>query len=604
MKNENYNNAILRRIEKSFDRIMPISALISFLSAVIIFFSNIPVIFVYVDMVIALIFVLLTILKEKLKVETKIMITVLVPAILGVASFLHGGFSSSGIQLLLICNVFPVLYLSKSTSIKISTLSMFVLIVLWLCTVKFDFPIDSTITTSKWLIQLLTLSLFLTIFHISVFSIKKHLLENIEELEKTVEQTYELAYYDRLTGLANYLTFKDYIRKRLRDGVNEGHIVYYKLKDLNLINSLHNSDFADKVLLAISKTFKDILKTDEYIGKKQGSEFILWFEIDKDPSLIHRLEALEKDFSNNFEMSGLRKKVEFYIGYAKISKGEMTVKECYEKATTAVTYAKINNLSERVTYDKTLDETIKENEILKNSISLAIKNKEFTLVYQEKINAVTNKVVGVEALSRWVSNELGFVSPGRFVPIIEKMNMSRNFGELVIENSFCDYKCLVDRYGEDIKLSINISPSHLCSDGFMDYVKMQIEENNITEKNIIFEVTEEVLIEGLEKVRPVISELKKLGLKVSLDDFGTGYSSLNYLIQLDIDELKIDRSLIMQIKENDKAKILLELLINLARKLKLDLVAEGVEDKEQVDILVDLGCYIIQGYFYSKPKAL
>ena len=300
----------------------------------------------------------------------------------------------------------------------------------------------------------------------------------------------------------------------------------------------------------------------------------------------------------------IKKKLEFYISYADFIYGIDNYDTCLQKATLTLAYSKDHNILEPSSYKDALDVELRRKELLKDLVGDALNNDEFKLYYQAKYDSRTQKVIGVEALARWLHKDLGFISPTEFIPIIESLNMSKEFGEFIIKKACLEYKQLKEKYNESLSLSVNISPSHIVEDSIIKTILDSLKEYHIPTRKFIVEITEEIMIEGIDKVLPIVDILRSKNVKISLDDFGTGYSSLNYLTQLSLDELKIDKTFVDQIGKKEGIKYLLENIIRLSDQFKLDIIAEGVETIEQLDVLNELGCYHIQGYYYAKPEPL
>lgn len=210
----------------------------------------------------------------------------------------------------------------------------------------------------------------------------------------------------------------------------------------------------------------------------------------------------------------------------------------------------------------------------------------------------------MEALSRWTDELIGTVSPSKFIPVLEEMGKSVEFGELLISKVFTDYAKLCEKYNDSISVAINISPNHLIDINFLDYIRHEIIQFDMLPRRVTLEITEGIMIEDFSDVSRIIDRIKKLGFKISLDDFGSGYSSLSYLVKLNIDELKIDQSFVEQINTNDKIDKMIEMIVSLSEHYRLNIVAEGVETKEQYEKLLEFGCHEIQGFYFSKPEAI
>jgi len=257
-----------------------------------------------------------------------------------------------------------------------------------------------------------------------------------------------------------------------------------------------------------------------------------------------------------------------------------------------------------ISYNDILENTIVKSERLNDLIHHALKRNEIKLYYQGKYDSRSNKIIGYEGLARWESEELGLIMPNEFIPVIESLNMAVKFGEYVIDLGCQEYSKLQNKSHEEISLSINVSPNHIVDESIVAFVKNTLEKYNIPSHCLILEITENVIVEGFERVKPIIKALNELNVKISLDDFGAGYSSLNYLARLELDEIKIDKSLIDQLLIEKNSHHILELIVYLANQLKLEIIAEGVEEIKQLEILSQMKCYRIQGYYYAKPMPL
>lgn len=603
MIRKNYNEMILRRVEMSFDKLMPICAIVAWVSSVAIYFSTIPTRFAAIDGLSGVNFMLLSIFRRRVRVEFKVLFTIINPVVIGILSFMDGGFSSAGITLIMIGNVIAVLFLSRKKSILVSLLSIMIFVFLWYWSSRVDHSGAFDEKTAIWVIQFVTFVLYLVIIHTIVYSIRKYLIENIEDLDVSIEQIYDLAYFDQLTGLPNQHRFKDVLAKKMRKKDYTGYLVFMSVMNLDIINSLFGEKMGDEVLMEIARIFNELKLESELIGRISGNEFALWFEEADDSHFNKRLNSLLERFHNQYSVPNMTKKIDFNIGYAQYISGG-SFEDCYQKTSLALTFAKAHKDLKRIAYDHTLDIMIRYDETMKELLEEAIENDAFQLFYQAKVNTFTNQVVGVEALARWNPEVLGSVTPKKFIPIIEKMNISIEFGELIVDKALKDYDILCHKYGENLKLSINISPMHFVSAGFDSYIKSRLEKYQIEPDKVILEITEEVMIVDIESVSSVIYRLQEIGVKISLDDFGSGYSSLNYLSLFDIDELKIDKSFVDQIFHNEKIEIMLKTIIELGKEYNLNIVAEGVETKQQYLKLLILGCNEIQGYYFSKPEPL
>jgi EAL domain-containing protein (putative c-di-GMP-specific phosphodiesterase class I) len=236
-----------------------------------------------------------------------------------------------------------------------------------------------------------------------------------------------------------------------------------------------------------------------------------------------------------------------------------------------------------------------------NKLRSALEQDEFILYYQAQYDLKKKRFTGAEALIRWQDREMGLVSPVTFIPIAEETGVIVPIGEWVLRTA-CSLNKKLNQLGlEDLSISINISPRMFGEPGFTGSVVNILKESGLDPRYLMLEITEGLLMSNLVDAARTIKEMKSAGVRFSVDDFGTGYSSLAYLKNLSINELKIDRSFIKDLTKNTDDKLIIKAIISLAHSLSLEVIAEGVETREQLDFLVEHHCDKIQGYYYSKP---
>ncbi len=241
--------------------------------------------------------------------------------------------------------------------------------------------------------------------------------------------------------------------------------------------------------------------------------------------------------------------------------------------------------------------------MLDSELRKAIDEREFELYFQPKIEMDNEQIQGLEALVRWNSESLGFVSPAEFIPYAEETGLIIPLSEIIIEKA-CEAVIKLQQFGLKIPIAINISSIHFKQSNFLESVQVILERYNTPANNFEIEVTERTVMNSATETVSKLVRLKQLGFKISIDDFGTGYSSLSYLVRFPLDCLKIDRSFIQHISSLDEKQAVVDAIIQMSHRLKMKVVAEGVEQAQQVDILRKMNCDIIQGYYYSKPLPL
>ncbi|WP_051637140.1 putative bifunctional diguanylate cyclase/phosphodiesterase [Lachnospira multipara] len=241
----------------------------------------------------------------------------------------------------------------------------------------------------------------------------------------------------------------------------------------------------------------------------------------------------------------------------------------------------------------------KHEEYIKEAVETS--KDEFVLFYQPIVSTVTKECVGSEALIRWDSKSLGFMYPSDFIPMAEYLGLITTIGEFVIENACLQCKEWNDNGHPDFHVSVNLSAIQLMQFDLVEDIKEIIDRTKVNPKNIVVEVTESFAINDINRVITILNNLRKLGIKVALDDFGTGYSSLNYIKRLPLDIIKIDKTFIDDLIEDEYAKAFIKLIVDLSKTIGTQIVAEGVEREEQYALLKEFGVDYIQGYLFGKP---
>jgi EAL domain-containing protein (putative c-di-GMP-specific phosphodiesterase class I)/GGDEF domain-containing protein len=602
-KEKVYISMIQENLQSGLNWLILISAFVLFIAAFTILYSPIPDFYFLLDIILGILMLIISIFRNQIPIETQISAAVLVPIIIGISSFLDGGFNSSGITLILISNVMAIMLFSRRTSIKITFLSIFIFILLWIISSTFLLDKFSYIRTAEWIVQFIVFLLFLTVYQLMVSRVRNFLITNIIQVEESNEKIYHLAYYDSVTNLPNLYSLKDQLSLRDTQNNFDGFFLIYFIKNSDVINSIYGVEEGNQLLIELGNVFSNQITSNDILIKSGEKEFGFLLEKKSKNELSDWINTTNKSI-NDFYSHSTHIKPEFIISYFECNSYNQTVNDYYEKAKIALTYAKTNSISGIISYNSLLEKKLCEEENLRKLLLNSIENKDFSIYYQPKVDVITGEVTGVEALSRWHAESLGYISPEKFIPLIEKINKSIEFGQFVINQVFSDYEMICKKYNNLISIAINISPSHLLSEGFVEFLSEKINEYKISAEKLVIEITEEVMIQDESHTNEIIKTIHAFGIRISLDDFGSGYSSFNYLMILDINELKIDKSFIHNMFNNKKTIVLLKSIIKIAQEYNLILIAEGVETKKQQDYLLELGCHIMQGYYFSKPEPL
>ena len=255
-------------------------------------------------------------------------------------------------------------------------------------------------------------------------------------------------------------------------------------------------------------------------------------------------------------------------------------------------------------FNEAINKQVQRDFLVEAELRMAIAENELSVFYQPQICVETGVLKGVEALARWSNKKLGSVPPDEFIKLAEEIGIISDIGNFVISTALRDIQAFNGNNAHELQLSINISPKQLMAPNFTDNTLKIIKETAFNPAFVMLEITENVLISDLNKVTPLLNQLRGYGFKLSLDDFGTGYSSLSYLGNLPINEIKVDRSFIEKLLVNKQSESLVKTIIAIGQFYDLAIVAEGVETKEQYERLALYNCDLIQGYYFDRPLEL
>lgn len=435
-----------------------------------------------------------------------------------------------------------------------------------------------------------------------------NMIESIEKAQSDLiskdDQLLQYAYYDSLSGLPNAYFFKITVSSKLLQHKSKRALLLIDIKDFNIINSIYGSEYGDQIIKYIGNTMRSTSEQELILARVGGNEFAIWMDNLSSQSIEISIYAYIESLKLTLRQNNFMNHLDFYMGLVVVDQDETDYDEVHKKASIALQYSKSKGHIHINQYNDNMHKLLeRESQIIELS-ELAIRERNFNVNYQFKVNALTNEIIGVESLARWNTEELGNISPSEFIPLLYKANLMSKFSKLIIETSFQDFEKLKMKYNNEITLSINIPPSVLYESEFIDYLSESIVKYQINPQKIILEITEDVFIGDFDLIKIQIGLIKKIGVKISLDDFGTGYSSLNYLTKVKFDEIKVDKTFVDHILSDQTSEALFKSIVKIANALECNVIAEGVENMEQVQKALECGCYLIQGYVYSKPSAI
>jgi len=425
------------------------------------------------------------------------------------------------------------------------------------------------------------------------------------ELLKTNKKQWELAFFDNLTSLANRRLLEDRMEKLIsrciRDHEKFG-VLFLDLDGFKNINDSLGHMVGDKFLQEIAKKINNELRESDTLARLGGDEFVIIAENLKDNSELSKVAF--KTLSTVREpviINGIEIFSSVSIGMVVYPDDASTVQDLIMKADLAMYRAKDLGKNNYCFYSNELQEDADKNFVIISDLNKALQKKEIEIYYQPQIDITTNKVVGIEALSRWKHHKLSYIEPEKFINIAESLGLINELDTFVLQTACNDYKSWEEALGYHLKLSLNISVSEIYNHNFIDEIIKQIELFKITNFNIELELTESVLVKDIEKVQDILHKINRHSIRLAIDDFGTGYSTFKYLSIFPISTIKIDKSFINNFLHKEQSLFIIKAILNLSELLNIDVIAEGVETKEQLDKLKELGCKYCQGYYFSKP---
>jgi diguanylate cyclase (GGDEF)-like protein/PAS domain S-box-containing protein len=428
---------------------------------------------------------------------------------------------------------------------------------------------------------------------------------DISERKESEQQIRALAYYDALTGLPNRRLFQDRLGLALPQMIRHEQKLAVMFIDLDLfkrINDTLGHDVGDEVLCEMADRLKECVRESDTVSRMGGDEFtIIQPDIKDAANAVQLATRIIASLRQPFTTGGRELMVTSSVGIALFPNDGETADDLTKNADTAMYRAKDLGRNNYQLYTDAMNAESVERLTMESHLRQAIERDEFALNYQVKVDLVSNRTTGVEALLRWHNHELGPVTPDRFIPIAEANGMILPIGEWVLTKACRQARVWVEQGLDDITMAVNVSSRQLHQNQLDDVVLNILEETGLAAERLEIELTESMLMEHIEEVGPKLRRLRDLGVRIGIDDFGTGYSSLAYLKRLPIDSLKIDISFIRDIPNDADDAEIVAAIIAMAHRLDLQVVAEGVENEEQVRFLRTLGCDQIQGYLVGRP---
>ncbi len=429
-------------------------------------------------------------------------------------------------------------------------------------------------------------------------------MRDISERKDAEKAIYQLAFHDSLTKLPNRRSFINQLRNEIigrNSSTSRLSVLFLDLDNFKQINDQWGHDAGDMVLKETAKRIRSVIRPTDIAARFGGDEFVVMLkDVQDEKDVITIVEGLLHQLQQTIRNSNQEYSISSSIGVAHYPAHGESAEELIKNADTALYYVKKRSKNGFMIFNQQMEYQSLERRILESALRQAIKEQQFYLEYQPKMNMVTNELIGMEALVRWEHPDLGIIPPAKFIPLAEETGLIVPLGEWILKESCIQAYAWQDRNHSPLLLSVNISVRQLEDPNFVSKVISILHETGLDPSRLELEITETVLV-NVNRMASILKEIQLLGIRISVDDFGTGYSSLSYIKDLPIDTLKIDQSFVKDIHTNKESKEIAKAIINLANSIGLNVIAEGVELKEHVEELCEDGTILGQGYYFSRP---
>jgi diguanylate cyclase (GGDEF)-like protein len=408
------------------------------------------------------------------------------------------------------------------------------------------------------------------------------------------ERMYSLAYEDQLLGVANRNRFLELVQERI-DQFGTGVVAVIDLDDFAGDNAMFGHEFGDALLKTFVQRLSETFGPEVGLARLSSDTFAL---VGSDERITPRM--LAQCSSSIMQVLNQVATVSATAGLVRIEDGSEHSAELLKQAYVALKIAKTQHRGDSMYYSEAMGTDATERSTLLRRLREAFEAHRLFVVYQPQVLLTDSSTIGAEALLRWRTEDGKFVPPDQFIPVAEQSGLMISIGEFVLRTACHQLRVLNDLGYPNFRMSVNVSQVQFRDPAFVRTVKRALADVGISPRNLELEITESMAAEELDFVLRVLNELKTLGVTIAIDDFGTGYSSLSILGQLQLDRLKIDKSFVSELSESAGVA---KSIIDIARSLKLDLIAEGVETEQQASDLLSMGCTEAQGYLFSRPLA-
>lgn len=408
---------------------------------------------------------------------------------------------------------------------------------------------------------------------------------------------------DKMTGLCNrdgFMRSGDAMLERAKQSGDAGlALIVFDVEQLGKINTLFGTDTGDSVVKSFAEALEATASDGDIVSRVNTDDFALLTHCRTEDEAEAIAERFGENLKAKISSKALREQVNFCAGVCFFDFHD-DIHTMFNKANLCLITRKDGA---RITiFSRDMENRMVENEMLRTEMQTALDEGQFELYYQPKISFKTGEMRGVEALIRWHHPTMGFVAPDKFIPLAEKTGIITKIDEWGLFTACRQCRQWQEEGLKPLKMSVNMSQAQFYRTDVYSTIKSALRETGLDPKYLEIEVTETMAMQDIDRTIGVLGRIRKLGVSISMDDFGSGYSSLSSLKMIPLDILKIDRSLVCDIDENDVSKQITGAIVDLGKAMQLVVLAEGVETQGQCEILTDIGCDLAQGYYYSKPR--
>jgi len=431
-------------------------------------------------------------------------------------------------------------------------------------------------------------------------------ISDITERKQAEEAVHRLAHYDELTGLPNRTLLHDRIGQAIAHASRGNHSLAVMFMDLDRFKSVNDSlghGIGDQLLVAVSQRLVNTLRQYDTISRVGGDEFVIVLPGANFDSATQKASSLIRQFREMFKIEGHELVITPSIGVAIYPHDGRQPETLLRNADTAMYHAKERGRATFEFFTKELNQRAYERLSMETHLRTALEHEELDLVYQPIVKPDSGQICAAEVLLRWNSPILGRVGPDQFIPVAEQSGQIVEIGRWVIESALRQLAKWRELGMTNLNVCVNVSAVQFWRGNLSHAIQRALDQSSLSGPDLEIELTENVIMSDLDKAREVLDELRPLGVRLAIDDFGTGYSSLSYLKQFRVDRLKIDKSFIRDLKTDSDDAAIVSAVLSMARDLRVQVVAEGVETAEQLAFLSERQCDFVQGYFFSRPLA-